>query len=84
MSIYEKVKKSAEYLNNKFTTRHDIGIILGSGLGVLADEIEDAVEAVYNEIPNFPVSTVEGHEGKLVSGRLYDKRILVMKEGLLL
>lgn len=79
MSIYEKIKKSAEYLNDKFATAHDIGIILGSGLGVLADEIEDAVEVAYSKIPNFPVSTVEGHEGKLVSGRLYDKRILVMK-----
>ena len=79
MGIYENIKKSAAYINDKLTSAHDIGIVLGSGLGVLADEIENAVEISYSEIPNFPVSTVEGHEGKLVSGILNGKRILAMK-----
>jgi len=56
-----------------------IGMVLGSGLGILADEIEDAVEVNYSEIPNFPVSTVEGHDGKLIIGKLKNKYVMAMK-----
>lgn len=54
-------------------------IILGSGLGELASEITDAVEIPYEEIPNFPVSTVEGHSGKLIFGKLGKKDVMAMK-----
>ena len=54
-------------------------IILGSGLGELASEITDAVEIPYEEIPNFPVSTVEGHSGKLIFGKLGKKNVMAMK-----
>ena len=50
-----------------------IGLILGSGLGVLADEIKNAVKIPYGEIPGFPESTVEGHAGQLVIGELEGK-----------
>ncbi len=56
-----------------------IGLILGSGLGDLADRIEDAVRIPYGEIPHFPVSTVEGHAGRLVIGRLAGKNVVAMQ-----
>ncbi|MEQ6376258.1 purine-nucleoside phosphorylase [Bacillaceae bacterium S4-13-56] len=56
-----------------------IGLILGSGLGVLADEIDDAVTISYDEIPNFPKSTVEGHKGQLVVGILEGKTVMAMQ-----
>lgn len=56
-----------------------VGLILGSGLGSLADQIEDAVRIPYGEIPHFPVSTVEGHAGELVIGTLSDQTVVAMK-----
>ena len=56
-----------------------IAIILGSGLGELASKITDAIEIPYGEIPNFPVSTVEGHSGKLIFGKLGGRDIMAMK-----
>ena len=56
-----------------------IGIILGSGLGALADSIEDPVEIPYSEIPHFPVSTAIGHKGQFVSGTLAGKKVLAMQ-----
>ncbi|MGY0209244.1 purine-nucleoside phosphorylase [Bacillus subtilis] len=57
----------------------EIGLILGSGLGVLADEIENPVAIPYEDIPHFPVSTVEGHAGQLVFGDLEGKRVVAMQ-----
>jgi purine-nucleoside phosphorylase len=56
-----------------------IGMILGSGLGELANELEDSIIVPYSDIPHFPVSTVPGHAGRLVAGRLGDRRVLVMQ-----
>lgn len=56
-----------------------IGMVLGSGLGGLADELEDAVAISYKDIPHFPVSTVYGHKGRLVAGTLEGKRVLCMQ-----
>ena len=78
-NIFEKAKESSEYIKAKLSNTPEIGIVLGSGLGVLADELEDAVVIKYSEIPNFPVSTVEGHAGELVIGRLQGKYVLCMK-----
>ena len=61
------------------TTSPTTAIILGTGLGKLADEITDAARISYKDIPNFPVSTVEGHSGNLIFGKLGDKDILAMK-----
>lgn len=61
------------------TTQPQIAIILGTGLGQLASEIEVTEEIPYKDIPNFPVSTVEGHDGKLVIGKLSGKDVLAMK-----
>ena len=77
--MYETAKQSAEYIQSKLKVTPEIGLILGSGLGVLADEIEDAVAIPYSEIPNFPVSTVHGHAGQLVIGQLSGKTVIAMQ-----
>ncbi|MFC5700435.1 purine-nucleoside phosphorylase [Cohnella faecalis] len=59
--------------------RPEIGLILGSGLGDLADRLEDALSVKYEDIPHFPVSTVEGHAGKLVIGKLNGKTVAAMQ-----
>ncbi len=76
---YELIKKSADYLKEKFQETPSIGLVLGSGLGVLAEEIENAVHIPYNEIPEFPVSTVEGHAGQLVFGTLQGVTVVAMQ-----
>ena len=77
--MYEIAKQSAEYIQSKLKVTPEIGLILGSGLGILADEIEDAVAIPYSEIPNFPVSTVHGHAGQLVIGQLSGKTVIAMQ-----
>ena len=59
-------------------TNPETAIILGTGLGSLVHDITDKYEIPYSEIPNFPVSTVEGHSGKLIFGKLGGKDILAM------
>ncbi len=75
----EKIREAAIYLKEKYNDTPSIGLILGSGLGVLADEIESPVKIPYNEIPNFPVSTVEGHAGQLVFGQLKGVKVVAMQ-----
>ncbi|MGN1386873.1 MAG: purine-nucleoside phosphorylase [Bacillus sp. (in: firmicutes)] len=77
--MYESAKQSAQYIQSKITATPEIGLILGSGLGILADEIENAVAIPYSEIPNFPVSTVHGHAGQLVIGQLSGKTVIAMQ-----
>ena len=76
--MYEKIKETATWLKQRMTTQPKTAIILGTGLGQLASEITDAKEIAYKEIPNFPVSTVEGHAGKLIFGKLGGKDIMAM------
>ncbi|WP_251555411.1 purine-nucleoside phosphorylase [Neobacillus muris] len=76
---YEKIKNAAEFLKKKYDKTPKIGLILGSGLGVLADEIDQAVKIPYKEIPDFPVSTVEGHAGQLVFGNLSGVEVVAMQ-----
>jgi purine-nucleoside phosphorylase len=75
----ETIEQAAKYLQSKYKQTPKIGLILGSGLGVLADEIENPVKIPYNEIPNFPVSTVEGHAGQLVFGTLMGTEVVAMQ-----
>lgn len=60
---YEHIQEAASYIQSRTSVRPEIGLILGSGLGVLADLVENPVTIPYREIPHFPVSTVEGHAG---------------------
>lgn len=76
---FEKVQNAAQFLKNKYNQTPKVGLILGSGLGVLADEISQPVKIPYKEIPNFPVSTVEGHAGQLVFGTLSDTHVVAMQ-----
>lgn len=77
--IYKKAVESKEYIESKISNNPKIGIILGSGLGNFADNIEDKVEIEYKDIPNFPVSTIEGHSGRLVIGKIEGKEVIIMK-----
>ena len=73
------IKASAEYIKERTAFEPEVGIILGTGLGGLVEHIE-IVEAIpYAEIPNFPVSTVEGHSGKLIFGLLGGKKVVAMQ-----
>ncbi|KHD85821.1 purine-nucleoside phosphorylase [Heyndrickxia ginsengihumi] len=76
---YTQVERAASFLKNKYTGQPKIGLILGSGLGILADEIKNAVNIPYKEIPNFPISTVAGHAGQLVFGSLNDQEVVAMQ-----
>ncbi|SCY98999.1 purine-nucleoside phosphorylase [Alkaliphilus peptidifermentans] len=79
MDLYEKINQASEYLSSNLRGRPTVGLILGSGLGVLANDIEEPQVIPYSEIPYFPVSTVEGHAGELVFGNLNGKQVLAMK-----
>lgn len=73
------ITETTDYLKSKGFENPEIGIILGTGLGQLIDEIEVVAEASYNHIPNFPTATVEFHKGKLIYGRLEGKKVVVMQ-----
>ena len=75
----QKIKESADYIQSKCNLKPAIAIILGSGLGDLADQIEDSVKIPYTEIPHFPVSTVVGHAGQLIIGKLEGQTVLAMQ-----
>ncbi len=79
-SLIERLDEAATYIQAR-TEGQDIqiGIVLGSGLGDIANEIESPIVIDYKDIPNFPVSTVEGHAGKLVIGRLEGKNVVCMQ-----
>ena len=78
-NIFEKAKESAKFIKDKIKKTPDILIILGSGLGVLTDGMEDPTIIKYSDIPHFPVSTVEGHAGELLIGHFEGKYIACMK-----
>ena len=68
--MLQKIQETANYLNGLIKTNPKVGIILGTGLGNLVTQLTDTLEIPYDTIPNFPVSTVEGHSGKLIAGKL--------------
>ena len=77
--MLKKIAETAEFILNKTSRRPKTAIILGTGLGQLASQISDAEEIPYSDIPNMPVSTVEGHSGKLIFGTLGGKEIVAMQ-----
>ncbi|MCI5560270.1 MAG: purine-nucleoside phosphorylase [Phocaeicola sp.] len=77
--MLQRIEETAAYLRSKMTTQPETAIILGTGLGSLVHEITEKYEIPYAEIPNFPVSTVEGHSGKLIFGKLGNKDIVAMQ-----
>lgn len=77
--MIKQITESTEYLQSKGFDSPETGIILGTGLGQLINEVEIIAEASYNHIPNFPTATVEFHKGKLIYGLLEGKKVIVMQ-----
>ncbi len=77
--MLEQIQETTSYIKSRMQSSPKTAIILGTGLGSLASEITDRYEIPYQEIPNFPVSTVEGHNGKLLFGKLGNRDILAMQ-----
>jgi purine-nucleoside phosphorylase len=78
-AMWETVQQTVEYLKSRTSFTPEYGIILGSGLGGFAADIEIEHTIPYNEIPNFPVSTVEGHKGTLIFGTVGGKKVVAMQ-----
>ena len=77
--LRQQIQEATDVLRQKNRLEPEIGVILGTGLGGLADEIEKEIVIPYTEIPHFPVSTVESHAGRLIFGRLGGKRVMAMQ-----
>lgn len=77
--MLEKIKETSSFIRRKVGEMPEIAVILGSGLGNLADQMQVVSEIDYHDIPNFPVSTVAGHAGKLIFGNLGGKYVMAMK-----
>ncbi|OPA81375.1 purine-nucleoside phosphorylase [Paenibacillus selenitireducens] len=76
---HDMIQEAAKYIESQITTKPDIGLILGSGLGILAELIQNGVTIPYGDIPHFPVSTVEGHAGELLIGEIEGRTVVMMK-----
>lgn len=77
--MWEKIQQTVNYIKEKTNFTPEYGVILGSGLGSFTNDIKVEFTLPYNEIPNFPVSTVEGHKGALVFGTIGDKKVVAMQ-----
>ena len=77
--MWEKVQQTVQYIKEKTGYTPEYGVILGSGLGGFTEDISIEFTLPYNDIPNFPVSTVEGHKGALVFGKIGDKKVVAMQ-----
>ncbi len=77
--MLEKIKATASFIKKRFNSNPEIGIILGTGLGGLVDEVEIVDYIPYREIPDFPVSTVDGHAGRLIHARMGNKEIIALQ-----
>ncbi|WP_058486412.1 purine-nucleoside phosphorylase [Defluviitalea phaphyphila] len=77
--MFEKIQEAKKWIETKTDVVPKIGLILGSGLGSLGEEIENSIKIDYKDIPHFPISTVEGHEGKLIIGELEGQKVVAMQ-----
>lgn len=77
--MYDRILESANYIKGKVDRKPKIAVILGSGLGDLVNLVQDLEYIKYEDIPNFPVSTVKGHEGRLVFGTINGVEVLLMQ-----
>jgi purine-nucleoside phosphorylase len=76
--LVKDLKETLRFLKKRYRHLPRAGVVLGSGLGDFASEIQAEEEVLYEDIPHFPVSTVKGHQGKLIFGKLAGKRIMAM------
>ncbi len=72
--MLSNIKETVDYLRERIKNTPSTGIILGTGLGSLVNEVEIAHQFVYSQIPHFPISTTESHRGRLIFGKLKGKR----------
>ena len=77
--MIEKINRAADYIKSQITGTPEVGIILGSGLGNFGNRIENSIKIPYENIPEFPVSTVEGHSGQLIFGDMAGKKVVAMQ-----
>lgn len=77
--MWKKIVETTEYIHQQFNEQPVVGIVLGTGLGGLVSEIDIKCTIAYSEIPNFPISTVESHSGKLIFGLLGGKMVVAMQ-----
>jgi purine-nucleoside phosphorylase len=77
--MWKQVQQTVSYIKDRIYFTPEYGVILGSGLGSFTDEMKVEYTLPYNEIPNFPVSTVPGHKGALVFGTIGDKKVVAMQ-----
>ena len=77
--MLKKIALTSDFVKSKTTIKPILGIILGTGLGAIIDKIDIQTSINYNDIPDFPVSTVEGHKGRFIFGKLSDKPVVVMQ-----
>src|SRR5690606_40572411 len=77
--MWQKIQETIAFLKQKNKNIPEVGIILGSGLGNLIDDITVVLSIDYSDIPHFPVSTVEGHTGRLIFGTLSGKKVVAMQ-----
>jgi purine-nucleoside phosphorylase len=78
-ALLSNIADASSYIRSKYKSVPQIGLILGSGLGVIADLVENPTVIEYSDIPHFPVSTVDGHAGELLLGTIHGKHVLLMK-----
>lgn len=76
--MYKKIQTATDFIKGKIKDLPEVGIVLGSGLGVFVDQIENQVSINYSEIPHFHKTTVEGHEGKLIFGTVKGKKVVAL------
>lgn len=77
--MYEEIKRAADFLASKMAVSPKIGMITGTGLGTLTDSMEVGFRLAYNEIPNFPQSTIEGHKGTMAVGKLAGEPVIALE-----
>jgi purine-nucleoside phosphorylase len=75
----QRYMEAVNYIRQQYSGQPEVGIVLGTGLGGLVNEIKVEKEIAYNFIPHFPVSTVESHFGKLIFGKIGDKKVVAMQ-----
>lgn len=78
LNIIDRLKETTSYIRTIISSTPEVGIVLGSGLGNFSKELNIEKELGYNEIPHFPIATVEGHSGKLLFGKIGSKNVVAM------
>jgi len=78
LSVIQQIQETKDFIRAAYPHEPLVGIVLGSGLGNLSNEIRVEKELLYKDIPHFPVSTVEGHKGKLIFGSLGDRKVVIL------